>query len=125
MKMFREDRDKRNLRTKLWHRGNISRSYVLAAKGRAARQGVPFDLNPEDVVIPDKCPVFGIPLIVGEDKRSDNTPSIDRVVPSKGYVKGNIVVISWRANRLKSDATVEELRMLARYTQKFVEAGLT
>lgn len=113
--LFREDRDKRNERTAKWHRGNPARSYVLAAKGRANRQGVPFDLSTEDIIFPEFCPILGIPLISKEGGRTDNTPSLDRVIPSKGYVKGNVRIISWRANRLKNDASLEELIKIVEY----------
>lgn len=118
VKMFREDRDKRNERTAKWHRGNPQRSYALAAKGRARRQGVPFDLEPEDIVFPDACPVLGITLEFGDKGRTNNTPSIDRKVPALGYTKGNISIISWRANRIKNDATLEELEKLVAYLKE-------
>jgi hypothetical protein len=41
------------------------------------------------------------------------SPTLDRIDNSKGYIVGNVWVISMRANRLKSDATVDELMMLA------------
>jgi len=119
VKMFREDRDKRNERTAKWHRGNPARSYVLAAKGRANRQDVPFDLQPEDIIFPETCPILGIPLFFSQRGRTNNTPSIDRVIPAKGYVKGNIEIISWRANRLKNDASFEELEKLVEYMRKY------
>lgn len=121
-KMFREDRDHRNKRTRDWHRDNPKRSYLLAAKKRAREQGVPFDLEESDIVFPDVCPVLGIPVFLlrtdGPRKRTDNTPSLDRVIPSLGYVKGNVHVISWRANRLKNDATMDELRKLLNYMEE-------
>ena len=119
VKMFREDRDSRNDRTLRWHRGNPARSYTLAAKGRARRSGVPFNLEPEDIIFPDVCPILGIPLSLNNDgKRKDSTPSLDRVKPSKGYVKGNVKVISWRANRLKNDASLEELEKIVQYMKE-------
>lgn len=115
-KMFREDRDARNLRTKNWHRGNPARSYALAAKGRAGRAGLPFDLTEDDIIFPEVCPVLGIPLIFQEGRvRTDNTPSLDRLIPEKGYVKGNVQIISWRANRLKNNGTLEELEKIVTY----------
>lgn len=118
MKVFREDRDHRNKRTRDWHRGNPARSYVLAARGRAKREGLPFDLEPEDIVFPDTCPVLGIPIFFSEDRvRTDNTPSIDKIKPAEGYVKGNIHVISWRANRLKGNASLDELKRIVNYIE--------
>ena len=57
----------------------------------------------EDIVIPEKCPVFLVPIEV---------PSIDRIDPSKGYIPGNVRIISMRANMLKSDATLEEMDLI-------------
>lgn len=115
----REDRDKRNARTKAWHKNNPEKSYILAARARARRNKLAFDLEEGDVVFPEVCPVFGIPLIFtpAGEKRNDNTPSLDRVDPSKGYTKGNVRVISWKANRLKCDSTLNDLRQLVRYME--------
>lgn len=84
-------------------------------KSRAKRRGILFDLSIEDIIIPSHCPVLGIPIKavtpVGEDGRryKDDSPSVDRIDPVKGYVKGNIRVISQRANLLKSNAELWEL----------------
>lgn len=86
-----------------------------AAKSRAKRQGVPFDISVEDIEIPKRCPVLGIKLKMGHGQPTDNSPSLDRIIPALGYVKGNIEVISHRANSIKRDATPEELRMIADY----------
>lgn len=119
MKYHREDRDHRNKRTRDWHRNNPIRSYLLAAKKRAKDKGIPFDLEESDIIFPPLCPVLEIPIDLiktdGPRRRSDNTPSLDRLNPSKGYVKGNIQVISWRANRLKNDATLDELERIVKY----------
>ena len=83
-----------------------------SVKQRAGRYGLPFDLELADIVIPDKCPVLGIPLVADYTKRTDGTPSVDKIIPELGYVKGNIVIVSWRANRLKNDASLSELKAL-------------
>ena len=111
----REDRTKRNARTSLWHKRNKNKSYCTVAKARAKKQGVPFDLVPEDIVFPEVCPVLGIPLFFSPGGRTENTPSLDRIIPELGYVKGNIEVISWKANRLKCNASLEELENLVKY----------
>lgn len=82
------------------------------ARYRAKRAGVPCTITKDDIVIPDVCPVFGIPIAKTEGRASDSSPSLDRVIPSQGYVRGNIVVVSLKANRIKSDSSVEELRQL-------------
>jgi hypothetical protein len=83
------------------------------ARSRARKQGIPFDLEINDIIIPDKCPVFGVPLERAEGKgAADNSPTLDKLIPSLGYVKGNIAVISWKANRLKSNGTLQDFEAL-------------
>ncbi|WP_210240170.1 hypothetical protein, partial [Mesorhizobium sp. M2E.F.Ca.ET.154.01.1.1] len=75
-----------------------------------------YSLTKDDIFIPTHCPVFGFELKDGGDR--NNSPSLDRIKPELGYVPGNIQVISTRANRIKNDATPDELRLLADYTAK-------
>lgn len=88
----------------------------------ARRKGLAFNLEKDDFIIPTHCPVLGLPLRLSEGKRIDNTPSVDRIDSKKGYIKGNIMITSWRANWLKHDATLEELEKLGifwgRYSRK-------
>ena len=79
---------------------------------RCKKAGVPFDLLVEDITVPERCPLLGIPLFRGGGVTSDNTPSVDRIDPSKGYTHDNVHVVSWRANRIKQNATLEELVLL-------------
>lgn len=81
----------------------------LRAKKRARRLGLIFDLPLTSVVIPERCPVFGTPLVIGEF-RSRNSPSLDRLRPSEGYVADNCRVVCDHANRLKSDLDLIALR---------------
>lgn len=82
---------------------------------RARQLGVPFNLSVNDVIVPDKCPVFGTAFIFGE-RNHPHGPSVDRLTPSLGYVAGNIRVISRRANAIKNDASSpEELEAVANY----------
>lgn len=85
------------------------------ARQRAAKAGVPFGITRADIVIPSHCPVLGVELVrrIGRKGGCDSSPSLDRIIPDLGYVPGNIVVVSRRANRIKTDATVEELEAVA------------
>lgn len=85
------------------------------AKARASRAGVPFNLSPRDIIIPSHCPVLGIELFrtLGRQGGGPHSPSLDRIVPELGYVPGNVIVVSNRANRIKSDAAPHELRAVA------------
>lgn len=81
------------------------------AKHRAKGKDLPFNLDLSDVRMPDVCPVFGMEL-VWQGKPSGNSPTLDRLVPELGYVKGNVAVISMQANRMKSDANAEDVLKL-------------
>lgn len=115
VKIKRETREVRNRRASLWHKRNKNKSLCTVAKARARKQGVPFALTPEDIVFPESCPVLGIPLFFTDNSRTDNTPTLDRVIPEKGYTPENVRVISWRANKLKSNGTLEELEKIVAY----------
>lgn len=82
------------------------------AKKRAKQKGLEFSIEIEDIKIPKRCPYLNIPLWVSDETPSDNSPSIDRIDPSKGYVQGNICVCSFRANTIKRDASLHEIEQL-------------
>lgn len=82
------------------------------AKKRAKKKGIEFTILLGDIVIPTECPVFNILLERGDGERTDASPSLDRIDPNRGYVKENIWVISWRANHIKSNSSLEELEKL-------------
>lgn len=116
-------RDGDNQRHAQWCRGNPGRVMWYRARARARRKDIPFDIEQRDVVTPAVCPVLGIPIACGDVGRgypTDNSPSLDRIDPSRGYVRGNIVVMSMRANRIKNDATLAELRALVAYLERGV-----
>ena len=90
------------------------------AKSRAAHSGLEFDLNKEDIQIPTHCPILGIPLSThkGTSGGRDNSPALDRVDNSKGYIKGNVLVVSHLANMMKSSADQEQLIKFSEWIQK-------
>ncbi len=91
--------------------------YILGrVKRRARERGLAFDLVEADIEVPTHCPVLGIALTTATGLgQRDSSPSVDRIDSSGGYVRGNIRVISMRANRIKNDATVEELEKVLAY----------
>lgn len=105
------DRNK-NTRAK-YYRDNISKSMWINARSRAKRRGLEFTISESDISVPTQCPVLGIEIKVGQGNPTDNSPTLDRIDTSRGYVPGNVSVISYRANRIKNDSTPEELRLLA------------
>jgi hypothetical protein len=82
----------------------------ISAKGNSKRKGKEFTIDIEDIKIPELCPFLGIPLtcIRGQGHLPTNA-SIDRIDSTKGYIKGNIQVISRKANLMKNNATKEQL----------------
>lgn len=99
--------DKKDKRYGIW----------CGAKKRALLKGFEFNLEVEDIPeIPKYCPILGIEIkanIIGQPL--DSSPSLDRIDSKKGYIKGNIQIISNRANRIKADATIEELDKLINF----------
>lgn len=93
---------------------------LAGAKNRAQDKGLMFNLHYEDIQIPNLCPVLKIPLIPSQGM-SDNSPSLDRKIPYLGYVKGNVQVISMKANRIKTDATSTEIEQVLEYVKQIEE----
>ena len=93
---------------------------LSSAKARAKEKNLPFNLHYDDVAIPNLCPVLKIPLIPGEGF-NDNSPSLDRRVPYLGYTKGNVTVISMKANRIKTDANSNEIAAVLEYVKQIEE----
>lgn len=104
MRVYMQQRRRCNPDKELWKR----------ARARALKFDLPFSLEPKEIIIPTRCPAIGIPLIIG-GRRTANSPSLDRIVPSRGYVIGNVRVISDHANRLKGCCTFEELQHRAEF----------
>ena len=88
---------------------------LYSARESAKRQGIPFNLEESDIQIPDTCPVLGIKLEKASGERTYASPSLDRLVPELGYVKGNVCVISWRANKLKGEGLAAEHFKIAQW----------
>jgi hypothetical protein len=96
----------------------------------AEKEGIPFTITFDELLKPEFCPVLGVKLNYGcstgkdgKQTRDPNKASIDKVVPELGYVPGNVFVISWKANKLKSDMTVEQLEKILDYMKRNIENG--
>jgi hypothetical protein len=99
---------------------SLQKAMLIRAKARAEKKGIPFNLELSDIAIPSHCPILGVKLEVSFKKSGGErgSPSLDRIIPSLGYVKGNIMVISKRANQIKTDASLEEIEKVASFLQK-------
>lgn len=94
--------------------------WFVGTKYRAKEHGIPFTLEQMDVPWPARCPVFGTPFVHG----TEMGPSLDKIVPEKGYVRGNVAVISRRANAMKSDCTdPREAAAIATYIADHMSLG--
>lgn len=116
-----EYRDKKNDNSREWHKKDPRRLLLYNARRRAKDYNIPFSLTLDDIVIPEKCPILGIPLYKTEGKKTENSPSLDRVFPELGYIVGNVCVISSRANRMKNDATLEDIEKIAKYMRGYLK----
>ena len=86
---------------------------VQSARKRSVRFNVPFDMCRDDFEIPSTCPALGILMPNNNKIIQYNSPTIDRIIPELGYIKGNIVVISMKANLIKTNATYKEIRSVS------------
>ena len=98
-----------------WLRRRIGHTFRLALE-RAIKKQVPFNITREYLleIFPKdyKCPILGTELKWGKEGGKKSSPSLDRIKPEKGYVKGNVIWISDRANTLKSDGNIEDIKKL-------------
>jgi len=113
LKQHKENHKKRSVESLLLER----------ARSRSKNNNLEFNIVKEDIIVPTYCPILGYELCrnIGKSAGSYCSPSIDRINPSKGYIKGNIQVISNKANLMKSNATEEELIQLAEWIIKYIK----
>jgi hypothetical protein len=101
-----KEKDSKSLESRL---SRILRS----RKSRAKKMGIEFDISAKDIEITEFCPLLGVKLEFSGVPWNPNGLSVDRIDPKKGYIKGNVWIISYRANRIKNDASLEELLMIS------------
>lgn len=97
------------------------KALLVMAKSRARLRGLEFSITENDIELPVLCPVLGLPLKINAGVRArdrDSSYSLDRIDNSKGYVPGNVQVISQKANMMKGSASIDELLLLAKWVQK-------
>ena len=94
---------------------------LSSAKSRTQKLGQEFTLEEKDIKVNTHCPYLGIELVVSDNVRSNESPSLDRIDNKKGYIKGNVEMISNLANTMKGCATKEQLMMFAKEILKRYE----
>jgi len=117
----RKRKTKKNIKllsqSKYKHVYELKQSLYRNAKKRAIAKDLEFTIEVKDIHIPKRCPILKVPLVCS----TRYSPSIDRIYPDKGYIKGNIAVISNLANSMKANATPKELLIFARNIKKFMD----
>lgn len=110
----KNNRERRGVTWFNWREKNKVRALLYGAKTRAKEKGLECTVAAADIAMPLECPLLGIPFVHGQRKKPvDGSPTLDRIDNSKGYVFGNVWVISYRANKIKNDATMAELFLIA------------
>lgn len=108
-----ENSDKFKASQNKWTAKNPKYTMYHNAKRRARELNLPFEMNWKEIFIPTHCPILGI--VLWQEGYRDSSASLDRINPKLGYVKGNIKVISLKANRIKAEGTAEEHEKIADY----------
>lgn len=114
-KMYYTTNPEKVLEKRIKENSNVPNRIFLRVRSRARVSGIPFEISIEDIIIPEFCPVLGIKLNVNVNKGSgyhDDSPSLDKIKPELGYIKGNVRVISNRANLLKNNSSSKELQLI-------------
>ena len=110
-KRYRENPAKTTVYKKEYYIKNREYLLFLKAKTRARKHSRDFNIELSDIILTSSCPVLLIPYdLTGKNRWL--SPSLDRIDNSKGYVKGNVAVMSYRANSLKKDGTIEEFKKI-------------
>jgi len=99
-------------------RANPVPHLVTTAKRRAKLANLEFSITRHDFFLPKLCPLLGIKLVVGNRKVTEQSPTLDRIDNTKGYIPGNVWIISYKANTIKSNASLKELELLVRNLRK-------
>ena len=123
---YRQDNKEKIVESlKKYRQNNKEKLIVRWAKTRANKNNVPFDIDEDYIkkIWPKHniCPIFKIKF---ERGNLDQSPSLDRIIPKLGYVKGNVQIMSHKANRIKNNATFEELIIIGKYYERQLQAVL-
>ncbi len=115
----KEYRDRKNEYQKIRINQDPRIGLLISAKARAKKNNLPFNLEINDIIIPEFCPLLEIPLerksyTIERTGFLPNSPSMDKIIPELGYVKGNIMIISMKANAMKYNASLNELKTFAK-----------
>lgn len=85
------------------------------ARQRARKKKIPFEIVVTDITIPPVCPILKTPMEINLGRVGRNSPTLDRIRPHDGYIRGNIIVVSMLANAIKCDATPEQILAVGKF----------
>lgn len=97
---------------------NLVGELLSRAKQRAAKNGRKFELTPEDIRIPERCPICSVVLVSAPGRAIASSPTLDRTNNALGYEQGNVAVICYQCNRVKADASAELHERIAAYMRE-------
>ena len=110
-------------RMKKKYKSNPIPQMLSNSKIRAKNKGISHNINANDIkeIWPNnnRCPILGKEFEMGYKKDKSYAPSLDRIEPKLGYIKGNIMIISDIANRMKQDSSLKDLEKFAKYYLKY------
>lgn len=101
-----------------WQARTFEQTMLASSRFRAKKRGIPHTITLDDIVIPETCPVLGVPIVL--ERNHPYCPSLDQINPRAGYTPGNIMVMSMRANHLKLNMTLDEAKLLVEFLSKIV-----
>jgi hypothetical protein len=126
IKSYNKNKQSRIANQKDKHQSSPWKTMYQTAKRKAMEQSLNFNITPEylESLYPkdNKCPITRLNFEFGytnkEKINKNNSPSLDRIIPSKGYVIGNVMIISDLMNRMKQDSTYEDIEKLYNFYKK-------
>jgi hypothetical protein len=121
-KYYHANKDKIKQEQRVKKQNDPLKYMLYNAKQRAKQKGLEFNLEVTDLVKNTHCPIFGIELVYGGTGKTEkgygafeNAASLDRIDPTKGYIKGNVVIVCWEANRAKAYLSIDKIMKLAKF----------
>ncbi len=109
--------------TNKWRLQDPEKMLLSQIRSRCKRNNIPCTITEDDIRFPTHCPILGIELFVGIGKGSQqNSPSVDRIIPGRGYIPGNVQVISKLANSMKNAGTLDDCIRLGEWAKQYKNA---
>lgn len=118
-----ENPEKFLARDKKWRVDNRLQTLIFSTRRTAKLKGIEHSITVDDLVHSDICPLTGVMIDWGCSGRHLLNPSVDRIDPTKGYIKGNVEIMSCLGNSMKNNASPEQLIIFAKEILKRYDTG--